>query len=132
MKGEVLHIGLSEKGGTRVLRLTGELDSYTTDRLSGIAKSWVSGAKKMVVNLDQLEYIDSSGLAALVGMWVRARDNDASLVISCHNPRIQRIMEITGLLNLFNFEEAEIQISEITAPMPTSVAKFVPIGKRAA
>ena len=132
MKGEVLHIRMSEKGGTRVLRLTGELDSYTTDRLSGIAKSWVNGAKKMVVNLDQLEYIDSSGLAALVGMWVRARDNHASLVISCHNPRIQRIMEITGLLNLFNFEEAEIQISEITAPMPTSVAKFVPIGKRAA
>lgn len=127
MNPEVLHIGMSDKGGTRVLRLTGDLDSYTSDRLSGIARTWVTGAKKIIVNLDGLEYIDSSGLAALVGMWVKARDNHASLVISCQNPRIHRVMEITGLLNLFNFEEAEI-----ASPVVTPVTKFVPVGKRAA
>ena len=133
MNGEVLHIGMSEKGGTRVLRLTGELDSYTCDRLTGIAKTWVHGAKKVIVNLDGLEYIDSSGLAALVGMWVRARDNHASMVISCHNPRIRRIMEITGLLNLFSFEEGESKIAvEISSTAVTPVTRFVPVGKRAA
>ena len=127
MNPEVLHIGMSDKGGTRVLRLTGDLDSYTSDRLTGIARTWVTGAKKIIVNLDGLEYIDSSGLAALVGMWVKARDHHASLVISCQNPRIHRVMEITGLLNLFNFEEAEI-----ARPVLSPVTKFVPVGKRAA
>ena len=130
MNGEILHIGMSERGGTRVLRLTGDLDSYTSDRLSGIAKTWVKGAKKLVVNLDGLEYIDSSGLATLVGMWVRARDSHASFVIMCQNPRIRRIMEITGLLNLFSFEEAEL--AEIPSAMVTPATSFVPVRRQAA
>lgn len=107
MNREVLHIGVSENGGTRVLRLTGELDSYTSDRLTGISKTWIPGARKVIVNLDKLEHIDSSGLSALVGMWVKARDARARMVVSCQNPRIHRILEITGLLNLFNVDGAE-------------------------
>ena len=131
MNGEVLHIGMSETGGTWVLRLTGELDSYTSDRLTGIAKTWASGGKKIVIDLDGLEHIDSSGLAALVGMWVKARDSHTLMVILCHSPRIRRIMEITGLLNLFSFAEAEAKMPEIRQAV-TPVTKFVPVGKRAA
>ena len=123
MSPEVLHIGMSEEGGTRILRLTGELDSFTSDRLTGVAGTWPAGTRKVVVDLDGLEYIDSSGLAALVGMWVKARDNHSLMVISCSNPRIRRIMEITGLLKLFSFEEAEAANSMVAAAFtPTSEA----------
>jgi len=107
MSREVLQIGVSEVAGARVLRLTGELDSYTSDRLSAVSKTWIPGAKKIVVNLDGLEYIDSAGLSALVGVWVRARESGAQMVVSCQNPRIHRVLEITGLLNLFTLVEAE-------------------------
>jgi anti-anti-sigma factor len=53
------------------------------------------------VNLDELEYIDSSGLSALVRIWMKASESGTQLVLSCGNPRIYRILEITGLLNLF-------------------------------
>ena len=132
MNEEVLHIGMSEKGGARVLRLTGQLDSYTSDRLTGIARTWATGAKKVVVNLDGLEYIDSSGLAALVGMWVRARDSHASFVITCRSPRIRRIMEITGLLNLFSFEEMDTKLAEVAPSAVSPATKFVSVGKTAA
>ncbi len=101
MNKEVLHIGIRESGTTRVLKLTGELDSYTSDRLRSISETWIPGARKVVVNLDKLDYIDSSGLAALVGMWVRARDNGVELVLTCRNRRVNKIMEITGLSKLF-------------------------------
>jgi anti-sigma B factor antagonist len=101
MNREVLHIGIRESGTTRVLKLTGELDSYTSDRLRSICETWMPGARKMVVNLDKLQYIDSSGLAALVGMWVRARDSGVELVLTCRNRRVNQIMEITGLSRLF-------------------------------
>lgn len=101
MNNEVLHIGIRESGTTRVLKLTGELDSYTSDRLRSISETWIPGARKVVVNLDKLDYIDSSGLAALVGMWVRARDNGVELVLACRNRRVKQIMEITGLSRLF-------------------------------
>lgn len=105
MNREDLHILISESAGTRVLRLTGELDAYTSGRLLEFTKTWIDGAKRLVVNLDELEYIDSSGLSALVRIWMAVRDNGAYLAISCQNPRIYRILEITGLLNLFNIIE---------------------------
>lgn len=109
MNREVLHIGVMEKGATRVLKLTGELDSYTSDRLTGISRTWIHGAQKVIVNLDGLDYIDSSGLAALVGMWVKAKYSGTQMVVSCQNARIQRVLEITGLLNLFKLDSTEVE-----------------------
>ena len=101
MNGEVLHIGVIEKGATRVLRLTGELDSYTSDRLRSISETWIPGAKKVVVNLDKLDYVDSSGLAALVRMWVMAEELGVEIILACKSRRINQIFEITGLAGFF-------------------------------
>ena len=107
MNREVLRIGVKEKGTTRVLSLTGELDSYTSDRLRSISETWIPGSRKLIVNLDKLDYIDSSGLAALVRMWVMARDNGSQMLLKCRNSRILRILEITGLSNLFILDGAK-------------------------
>ncbi|HUV05286.1 MAG TPA: STAS domain-containing protein [Armatimonadota bacterium] len=120
MNREVLDIGVSEIAGARVLRLTGDLDSYTSDRLAAVSKTWVAGAKKIIVDLDALEYVDSAGLSALVGVWVRARESGAQMVVSCRNPRIHRVLEITGLLNLFTLVNGE---SDTKAPPGTSYGR---------
>jgi stage II sporulation protein AA (anti-sigma F factor antagonist) len=106
MEDEVLRIGISESDNTCVLRLSGELDSYTSERLSSLPLTWTFGLKKIIVNLDGLEYIDSSGLTVLVGMWVKAMEHGIRLIITCRNPRINRIFEITGLLNLFRMDSS--------------------------
>lgn len=130
MDKEVLHIGVMEKGGTRVLKLTGELDSYTSDRLSTLSKTWVDGSEKVIVNLDGLEYIDSSGLAALVGLWVRVNEAGASMQLSCQNPRINRVLEITGLLGLFapESENEPMVIHEIAVDMNPNRAPMQGLG----
>lgn len=102
MGADVLHIGLSEVGGIRVLSLRGDLDAYTSSRLTTLSKTWISEAKEIVVSLDGLEYIDSSGLSALVGMAVVARENGVRMSVSCCNPRIYRVLELTGLINFFS------------------------------
>ncbi|MCL6630665.1 MAG: STAS domain-containing protein [Armatimonadetes bacterium] len=99
---DVLHIGLSEVGGVRVLSLKGELDAYTSNRLTTLSKTWIPEAKEIIVSLDGLEYIDSSGLSALVGMAVVARENGVHMSVSCCNPRIHRVLELTGLINFFS------------------------------
>ena len=104
---EVLQIAVSESGGARILRLTGDLDSYTSERLTNVARSWIRGAKKIVVNLDGLQYIDSSGLSSLVGIWVESKGHGALMTISCQNPRIYRVLEITGLLKLFCIDQSD-------------------------
>ena len=120
MNREVLHIGVKDKGTTRVLSLTGELDSFTSDRLRSISEIWIPGSRRLVVNLDKLDYIDSSGLAALVGMWVMARDNGAEMVLKCRSSRILRIFEITGLSNLFVLDGAKKR-SATTVPVASAL-----------
>ncbi|GEM_PF-224350 len=99
---DVLRIGVLDHAGTTVLKLSGDLDSYTSPRLAQYGKSWLKKSRrKLVVNLDDLDYIDSTGLGALVTMWFNAREQGISMVISCRSPRIHRVFELTGLLNLF-------------------------------
>lgn len=102
MGTDVLHIGLSEVGGIRVLSLKGDLDAYTSNRLTTLSKTWIPEAKEIIVSLDGLEYIDSAGLSALVGMAVVARENGVHMSVSCCNPRIYRVLELTGLINFFS------------------------------
>lgn len=109
MNTEVLHIGVRESEGTRVLKLTGELDRYSSDRIKTISDTWVNGAKRVSVNLDDLQYIDSAGLSALVWMWIEAKDRGVEMIMSCNNQRIYRVLEITGLVKLFILEQEATQ-----------------------
>lgn len=98
---DVLQIRLSEAGDTRTIALTGELDAYTSERVSEISGSWVPDVSRVVVDLDGLDYIDSAGLSALVGLWVAIRDGGAQMSVTCNNARIHRVLDVTGLSNLF-------------------------------
>jgi anti-sigma B factor antagonist len=119
MYSDVINIKAQEYGGIRVIYIKGELDSFTSESLRSVAKTWLKDASRLVVNLDALEYIDSAGLSTLVGIWVETKNAHVQMVISCNNPRIHRILEITGLVNLFTMDEPETSaavISKIRQP----------------
>ncbi len=123
MRNDILQIGISESDGTRVLRLTGELDSFTSERLANITNVRSRTARKLIVNLDALEYIDSAGLSTLVGIWVEMNNYGIQMVLSCNNPRIYRILEITGLLNFFSLDTGmESRTARDAAYIPKSRA----------
>lgn len=113
---DVLKIGVMDNAGTTVLKLSGDLDSFTSPRLSKYGRAWLRKARELIVDLDDLDYIDSTGLSALVAMWVNAKEQGVPMVISCRSPRIYRVFEITGLLNLFT-----VVVSRAGSPGRTSV-----------
>jgi anti-sigma B factor antagonist len=82
---------VEEKNGVRVLRLRGELDLATaeklTDGLSGLQDSDV------VVDLSGLTFIDSSGISVLV----REYNRRGELVLSNPRPNIARVLRIAGI-----------------------------------
>ena len=56
-----------------------------------------ASGRTLVVDLDQVSFIDSSGLAALVGAARRAAAHGASLQVVCAQPRIRQLFRLTGL-----------------------------------
>src|SRR6202030_217225 len=58
-------------------------------------------AYRIVLDLSNVTYVDSSGLGALLGVWTAARDKGCDLEIANLNPRVEKLVEITRLDTVF-------------------------------
>ena len=88
---------------TQALDLEGEVDVYTAPLLRQEIMDQVdAGVKHLLVNLSQVEYLDSTGLGILIGGVKRLKEQDGSLKLVGPSPRITRIFEITGLNKIFD------------------------------
>ena len=66
-----------------------------------LAHAIQAGQVDITVNLDQVGFLDSSGLGALIAVLRLARENGGDVRVETSNPRIRRIMEITALAQVF-------------------------------
>lgn len=85
-----------------VLSVLGEVDVYTAPRLREKLVELVSdGHRRIVADLEAVDFLDSTGLGVLVGGLKRLRSFDGDLSLVCTQPRILKVFEITGLTNVF-------------------------------
>ncbi len=114
-------------GGHAVVALSGELDlleapGVTTHLIAAVAAYGPS----IIVDLAELEFIDSCGLGVLVRVlrWTRGCGGDLSLAAPQH--RVSRILQITGLIDVFpvysNVEQATggARVAGRPVPAPAS------------
>ena len=85
-----------------VIDVDGEVDVYTAPRLrEKLAEVASSGQNHLVVNLDAVGFLDSTGLGVLVGALKRVRAEDGFVRLVCHQERLLKIFRITGLAKVF-------------------------------
>ena len=97
-----LKLGHYAKDGIEVIDVQGEIDMYTAPRLRELLIDLVSkGHYQLVVNLDKVGFLDSTGLGVLVGGLRRVRAHDGSLDLVCTREPILKIFRITGLTEVF-------------------------------
>ncbi len=105
-----LKLGHYAKDGIEVIDIRGEIDMYTAPRLRELLIDLVSkGSYQLVVNLDKVGFLDSTGLGVLVGGLKRVRAHDGSLDLVCTQQRILKIFRITGLTEVFGIYETADQ-----------------------
>ena len=101
-----LKLGHYATDGIEVIDVQGEIDMYTAPRLRELLIDLVSkGHYQLVVNLDKVGFLDSTGLGVLVGGLRRVRAHDGSLDLVCTQQRILEIFRITGLTDVFGIYE---------------------------
>jgi anti-sigma B factor antagonist len=87
---------------TALLSLAGELDvSNVAEAREAARKLLDDGSSRLVVDLAQVTYTDSSGLGMLVGLLKRLRESGGAMAIAAPVPRVRRVFEITGLTQIF-------------------------------
>ncbi len=97
-----LQINVRKHEEIPVIELSGEVDAYTSARFREIMLDIIdSDGANLVINMTDVEYIDSSGLGALVGGLKRVSERDGKIVIVCDKPQVKKVFEITGLEKVF-------------------------------
>ena len=101
-----LKLGHYSKDGIQVVDVGGEIDIYTAPRLRDLLLDLVSKNNyQLIVNLEKVEFLDSTGLGVLVGGLKRVRAHDGSLDLVCTQERILKIFKITGLTKVFGIHQ---------------------------
>ncbi|UEX90723.1 anti-sigma factor antagonist [Staphylococcus ratti] len=86
--------------------VSGELDVATVPELEKVlVPIRQEGTHDIHVNLENLTYMDSTGLGLFVGTLKSLNQNNKELYILGVNDRIKRLFEITGLSDLMHVNE---------------------------
>src|SRR3954451_16168400 len=102
--GGSVDLSLSNRpeGDKTVVEVGGEIDVYTAPRLREQLVDLVADGKyHLVVDMERVDFLDSTGLGVLVGGLKRVRAHDGSLRLVCTQERILKIFRIPGLTKVF-------------------------------
>lgn len=103
--GEGFSVDWAMTDGHVLLRLQGELDLGTADRLGdATTRANEQGARTIVLDLAELRFIDSSGLHELVKALKRQREIDGDVVLRSPTAQTLRVLELVGLTKVFTIE----------------------------
>jgi anti-sigma B factor antagonist len=92
-----VEIDIADGDGYRVMTPSGDLDVYTVGSLrDAIGRMIEEGTPKVVVDLDAVPFMDSSGLGALMGGVRRLREAGGDLAIACTREQHLKLFTITG------------------------------------
>ena len=110
----------SEPPGFTVIEVGGEIDVYTApklrERLVGLVES---GHYGLIMDMENVEFLDSTGLGVLVGGLKRVRAHDGWIDLVCTQSRILRIFRITGLNRVFDiYDTVGEAVAAHGAPAP--------------
>jgi anti-sigma B factor antagonist len=90
-------IDITEGDDYKVLKPNGDLDVYTVGSLrDALGKMVEEKGVKVVVDLDEVPFMDSSGLGALMGGVRRLREAEGDLAIACTREQHLKLFTITG------------------------------------
>jgi anti-anti-sigma factor len=99
------------EGGVRAIVVRGELDMNTAPELQRLLDEAISSPDaEVMLDLSACEFIDSTGIALIVGAWKRldrgaGGGGQGRLVLCCVNHQVRRLLKITGVETSISLHE---------------------------
>lgn len=95
-------------GNVNLISIGGSLDAYSANDVESKLNSLIdAGQVRLVVSLDKLEYMSSSGLRVLLATLKKARKQQGDIRLACLKPNIKEVFDISGFNQLFNISDTE-------------------------
>jgi len=104
-----LNIEFETKQDVLCIRLSGELDHHTADELRDKATALIekNDIHHIVLNLEQLTFMDSSGLGVILGRYKQIKQVHGEMVVCAISPSVHRLFDMSGLFKIVKMEPTE-------------------------
>jgi stage II sporulation protein AA (anti-sigma F factor antagonist) len=91
------------------IRLAGELDHHTAEELRQKVNDIVEKRQieHMVFNLQDLSFMDSSGLGVILGRYKQIKNSGGEMVVCSVSPPIRRLFDMSGLFKIIRLADSE-------------------------
>jgi len=102
-----LTLATEQVEGATIIVVGGEIDVYTAPRLRDKISELVGdGVHHLIIDMEAVEFLDSTGLGVLVGGLKKVRAHDGSMQLICTQERLLKIFRITGLAKVFTIHDS--------------------------
>ncbi len=100
---------IEREGTCSVVSISGDVDLYSSPELRETVLDLFRNREqqKVILNLSEVNYVDSSGIASLVEGLQEAKKHAARLILVGLNEGPRHVLELTRLLNVFEIAESE-------------------------
>lgn len=104
MGDAALEVDVRTDGPRADVRVIGELDLATLGILQTSVEGLARAVRRITLDLTDLEFIDSSAIATILGLHRRLDAEDRDLVLRNPQPIVRRVLEMTGAQELLTIE----------------------------
>jgi len=112
IEGEHVDLSLEtrQEDGHTIIEVGGEIDVYTAPRLRDRITELVGdGNYDLVIDMEKVDFLDSTGLGVLVGGLKKVRAHNGSMRLICNQERLLKIFRITGLAKVFAIHASQAE-----------------------
>jgi anti-sigma B factor antagonist len=106
-----MDVTIISKNDIVIITISGSVDSKTAADLQSQIMGEVSDAKKVIMDLNAVDYLSSAGLRILLMVYRQLKANNGKVVLAGVSEEIRDVMAMTGFINFFviadTTEEAE-------------------------
>jgi len=96
-----------EQTGSTIIDVTGDIDMRTSPGFRKTLLESLKNTPRLVVNMREVRYVDSSGIASLVEVFKEARNRNKRLVLFGLNATVHDVLQLTRLAKIFEIRETE-------------------------
>ncbi len=97
-------------GSRAIVEVHGDVDVATSEEFRAFLMSTIDGgAQQLIVNMLGVTYLDSTGLSCFIAARNKIREVDGSIALVIASPQVLKILEITGLTDVFSIYATEAE-----------------------
>lgn len=102
----------------RRVDVIGTLDSHTVGGFEQSLNSFIDQQKvgRLLLNIEQLSYISSAGISALMSLTHRLRQSDGELILLRPSDKVHRVLRTLGFTNIFRIVDNEASLNNAVNP----------------